>query len=331
MSLADGNSSGAAPAKGPQALRGRLRCLIAGLVFGLVTVSAAAALSRWIPALVLLTPFAPQIAVLALLCAVLGATLRMRRWMIALTAMLALWQGLLVLPFLWPGPPVPIAGAPLRVLSINLWLANPVPEETIAYLLSSGADVIGTVETTHRWRERLRALDAVYPYHVDCTGLIRDCGVALFSRQPIRASFTGALEGGFPVVAWGQIDWEGKPLIVAELQVLNPMIGLGRGFQVQQGEAMASYFAGLGGDVVLMGDFNSVPWGNLQGAFRAGTAFDNRGRIAFTWPSWAPAIFRLPIDQIFVQGGIAVRDYRAGPGIGSDHLPVRADIYRRTP
>jgi endonuclease/exonuclease/phosphatase (EEP) superfamily protein YafD len=42
-------------------------------------------------------------------------------------------------------------------------------------------------------------------------------------------------------------------------------------------------------------------------------------------------VFRLPIDQIFSRGAIAVRGFRAGPAVGSDHLPVLADIYRTSP
>jgi endonuclease/exonuclease/phosphatase (EEP) superfamily protein YafD len=77
-----------------------------------------------------------------------------------------------------------------------------------------------------------------------------------------------------------------------------------------------------------MGDFNSTPWSTLQQAFRAATGLDNRGRLAFTWPSWAPAVFRLPIDQIFVRGGVVARNTRSGPPVGSDHLPIEADITR---
>ncbi|MBW8882437.1 MAG: endonuclease/exonuclease/phosphatase family protein, partial [Asticcacaulis sp.] len=118
----------------------------------------------------------------------------------------------------------------------------------------------------------------------------------------------------------------------AELQLINPLIGLEEDFQGQQAAVATRYFAqgpgDLPGDLVVMGDFNSAPWSNLQEGFRTGTGLDNRGRLAFTWPSWAPGMFRLPIDQIFVKGGIVARDVRAGPPMGSDHLPILGDIYR---
>ena len=330
MSLAEGNSSGAAPAKRTGVLIILLRGMLVLAVLVLIGVTVGAALSPWVPTLVLLTPFAPQITALALTGVVVGLVLGMRRWVLV-PAVLAIWQGVLVLPFLWPAAPVPVSGQPLHVLSLNLWLANPAPQETIDYLLKSNADVIATAETDPDWRQRLTALEAIYPYHVDCGATPFRCGVALFSKQPFQSSFIGPVAGELPVIVSVKINWEGKPLTIAALQILNPSIGLRSGFQAEQGKAMTRHFAGLHDDVVLMGDFNSVPWGPLQREFRAGTAFDNRGRLAFTWPSWAPAIFRLPIDQIFAEGALTVRNYRAGPAVGSDHLPVVADIYRTSP
>jgi endonuclease/exonuclease/phosphatase (EEP) superfamily protein YafD len=331
MSLAEGNSSGAAPARRRSAVLTVLRAILVLAVLALLGVSVGALLSTLVPSFVLLTPFAPQVTVLALVAVVVGLLLGLRRWVLV-PAALAFWQGALLLPFLWPAAATPVSGQPLHVISLNLWLANPVPQQTIDYLLASDADVIATVETTPEWRQRLKVLNAKYPYHIDCQTTPFRCGVALFSKRPFQSSFIGPVESGsLPVVGWVTIDWEGKPLTLAALQILNPRIGLQRGFQAVQGEAMTRYFANFGGDVVLMGDFNSVPWGPLQRELRAGTAFDNRGRLAFTWPSWAPAIFRLPIDQIFVEGALAVRNYRAGPSAGSDHLPVLADIYRTSP
>jgi endonuclease/exonuclease/phosphatase (EEP) superfamily protein YafD len=333
MSLAEGNSTSIVGSRRNGLLLNLLRVLLALGVLALLGVGVGAALSAWVPAFVLFQAFAAQVTALAAIATVLGLALRMRLWVLV-PAALALWQGALLLPFLWPAATPPVIGTPLRVLSINLWLANPEPQETIDYLLASGADVIATVETTPDWRGRLTALDTVYPYHVDCPLMMFRCGAALFSKRPFTATYAGTtstIGHGPPIVVRGDIDWDGKPLTVAALQVLNPMIGLRRGFQARQGGNMTRYFADLHGDAVLMGDFNSTPWGSLQSGFRAGTGFDNRGRLAFTWPSWAPAIFRLPIDQIFAQGAVVVRDYRAGPAVGSDHLPVLAEIYRRAP
>jgi endonuclease/exonuclease/phosphatase (EEP) superfamily protein YafD len=330
MSLAEGNSSGGAAVKRSSILLGLLRGSLVLAVLALIAVAAAAALSPWVPPFVLLTPFAPQCAAAALIGVAVALSLRMPRFALVPLAVAA-WQGALLLPFLWPAAAPSVAGEPLHVLSLNLWPENPTPDATVDYLLHSGADVIATVETGPEWRARLKALDATYPYRADCGETAYYCGVTLFSKLPFRSQYIGPVGATRPIIVSVKIDWAGKPLTLVALQILNPRIGLRRGFQAEQGAALTQYLAPLQADAVLMGDFNSVPWGPLQRHLRAGTGFDNRGRLAFTWPSWAPAIFRIPIDQIFTAGALAVRDYRAGPAVGSDHLPVLADIYRTSP
>jgi endonuclease/exonuclease/phosphatase (EEP) superfamily protein YafD len=64
----------------------------------------------------------------------------------------------------------------------------------------------------------------------------------------------------------------------------------------------------------------------MQQAFRAQTGLDNRGHYLRSWPSWNWRIFRLPIDQVFVRGGRQIAAERLGPSVGSDHLPVEAEI-----
>jgi endonuclease/exonuclease/phosphatase (EEP) superfamily protein YafD len=75
-----------------------------------------------------------------------------------------------------------------------------------------------------------------------------------------------------------------------------------------------------------MGDFNSASWSSVQQAFRAATGLDNRGHYLPSWPSWTWPVLRLPIDQVFARGGARVTEMRLGPSVGSDHLPIEAEI-----
>jgi endonuclease/exonuclease/phosphatase (EEP) superfamily protein YafD len=252
-------------------------------------------------------------------------------WSGALLAiLLTAWHTWVLYPFLPIAgeDPAEAAGPPLKVLSLNLWYENDDRSRTVQALLQSDADVIATVETTAEWRDSLQALAPAYPFHVDCVGKAFRCGVALYSKIPFEEAFADRINGALPTIVQVSIDWQGRPLKIAALQLINPLIGLEENFQAQQAEVATRYFAGVQGDLVVMGDFNSAPWSALQEGFRTATGLDNRGRLAFTWPSWAPAIFRLPIDQIFVRGGIVARNVRPGAPEGSDHLPILGDIYR---
>jgi endonuclease/exonuclease/phosphatase (EEP) superfamily protein YafD len=64
----------------------------------------------------------------------------------------------------------------------------------------------------------------------------------------------------------------------------------------------------------------------MQVAFRAATGLDNRGHYLPSWPTFAWPLLRLPIDQIFVRGAPQVTEMQLGPSVGSDHLPIEAQI-----
>lgn len=313
----------------PDRLRSFLRLPLTLAILALTAMTAAVLFGDTMPVLSLFQHFAAALAVLSLFCMLAALVFGMRRWA-ALAAVLMLWHGFTVLPFLAPTGPA-VSGPPLKVLSLNLWNKSRDHGKTVDYLLASGADVIGTVETTEAWRAALKPLESIYPYHLDCVGTVFRCGVALYSKLPFTASFADRIDGALPAVVWGTIDWRGRPLTLAALQLVDPLVGMRRGLQAQQAAVVDGYFGALPGDLIVMGDFNSAPWSALQTRFRAATGLDNHGRLAFTWPRWAPAIFRLPIDQIFARGDLAVRDFHAGPPVDSDHLPVLADIYRTAP
>jgi len=76
----------------------------------------------------------------------------------------------------------------------------------------------------------------------------------------------------------------------------------------------------------VMGDFNSAPWSPMQGAFRAATGLENRGHLRLTWPTWVWPVLRVPIDQVFVRGKVAVAGIETGPDANSDHMPIVAEI-----
>ena len=48
-----------------------------------------------------------------------------------------------------------------------------------------------------------------------------------------------------------------------------------------------------------------------------------------TWPAWPLALPQVALDHILVSGELAVAAAGTGPAVGSDHLPVWAQIDRR--
>lgn len=71
---------------------------------------------------------------------------------------------------------------------------------------------------------------------------------------------------------------------------------------------------------IIAGDFNSTPWGRAYNAVSGARAGDPR--LEGTFPAFLGPL-GLPIDHIRF-GGLVLTDYRVGPHIGSDHLPLFA-------
>ena len=190
--------------------------VILGLL-GILAVTVAPFFHGALPILALFQHFAAQLAAVSAIALLALLLLRLWRWAIV-AALLTVWHGVTLTPFLpWPSGSADAAEPPLKVMSINLWYKNQDQDEAIRGLLESGADVIGTVETTAEWKEGLKALESVYPYHVDCVLKVFRCGVAIYSKIPFKETFADRINGKLPTIVTATIDWQGKPLTIAEL------------------------------------------------------------------------------------------------------------------
>jgi endonuclease/exonuclease/phosphatase (EEP) superfamily protein YafD len=92
--------------------------------------------------------------------------------------------------------------------------------------------------------------------------------------------------------------------------------------------ALASARPSLGSRLIVCGDFNTVSWSAQFEDFGRATGLTDVFRGAWhthSWPSWSPVLGAL-IDHCLISDGLAVRDCRFGPSIGSDHLPLVLDV-----
>jgi len=296
------------------------------------------------PSLAVLEQFALQLGVVALLAALLA--LAMQRW--ARLLLLAALTATLSWPVFGPLGAAPVVTDParLKILSANLWHSAAGHEQTIEALLASDADIIGLVEATPAWRPALQPLYAKYPYRIDCFDLDPECQTMLLSRLPIEKPIAGRVWKATPIVAGGEIRWNGRPVTVLATHWFRPLVRsdssewgaddparaayLAEGLPVSRQAGQAGLFAKFLNrapqDLIVMGDLNSAPWSRVQGAFRAKTGLDNQAGTAASWPSFVPWPLRLPIDHVLARGHLVVTRFEVGPRTDSDHFPVIAEI-----
>lgn len=283
--------------------------------------------------------FAFQVLAGALIFAVLALALRRWRWL-SLVLGVALIQIWIIHPY-WPSLNVVVTPRSdevrLRIVSLNVWYRGTDYQAVRDYLKASGADVIGLVEVTPRWKLELTSLREQYPYAVDCVDDDERCEEMLLSRWPITQSGAERIQGNLPVVAWANLALpRSHQVTVAVTHLVWPLMaagaddptaeGLPRLAQAEQAANLATGLRALGDDLILMGDFNAAPWSDIQQHLRQVTGLDNQGFATATWPAWGWTPMRLPIDHILTRGGAQLLSTRTGPDVGSDHLPLEAVV-----
>lgn len=239
-------------------------------------------------------------------------------------------------------------GERLRVATFNVWGVNADTSALLAWLRALSADVVLLQEVAPANRGVFTVLADLYPYQFGAEG--EAWGGFVLSRYPILASENFPLPSG-----WEQqrvvLDVSGVPLTVYNVH-LRVAAGETYHLPLQTGGALldmllryddaprnADLYALLARvtepQVLVAGDFNlsdqSDPYPRVDDLLDDAFALAGVG-LGATWmdtsrhsalPAWLPPLAR--IDYVWYRGLRALAA-EVGPPLGSDHLPVIADL-----
>ncbi|WP_140985781.1 endonuclease/exonuclease/phosphatase family protein [Asticcacaulis tiandongensis] len=222
---------------------------------------------------------------------------------------------------MFPYQPKPdLTAQPVRLIFANLWIKNQTPEKLIAWIESENPDVVALVEVGP-----LAETNLIVPLKTRLPYVTHHHQTTLLSRFPISA--TDSKHIGYST-ATATIDAPSGPLHLAVVHLTRPWPFTAPDAQPEQVRLLAQDFnAGSSERTVLVGDFNTTPSAAALSAFSQQTGFNPAGSRSGTWPAALPAPLRLGIDNVFAATGLSLKDRRTGPYYGSDHRPVRVDIY----
>lgn len=276
----------------------------------------------------LLTHFRLQFAAGAILL-LAAAIIRRRTGLAAIAALVVAANSLPLLPYAMPGAAAAHAGeARLRVMAANVLYRSNDYERALAQIDAEDPDIVGLVEVTDAWIDALPELQQRFPYHV-----LRPeesaHGLALFSRLPLQElEISPYHEGDIQTAIHVLADLQGRQVVLTLAHLVSPVTPRRAALRNRQIEAIAELVnKDKEYDHVVIGDLNITPWSPDYAALEeAGLVNAARGRgYMATWPAGlGPA--GLPIDHVLVSGGLHVQQFRMGASIGSDHLPIVADI-----
>lgn len=254
------------------------------------------------------------------------------RWPLLIPA-LALGVNLwLVVPFLVAAPATAAAATqpqtPLRVMALNISTSNAGYDKVVALIRERQPDFVFMSEVREDLLAVLRAeLTESYPYlHAEPSRMT--LGIAFLSRQPFLTVETVKLNDRWRRYLRAQLEWQGEPVTIVGIHPLPPM----------NGEWAASRDGGIAlmGELantadtpfILLGDLNASPWSQPMRRLMATTDLRYALQGYGVWPTWhlAGPLLGAPLDYVLVSPHWTVIDYVEGGDIGSDHLPIQADL-----
>ena len=219
--------------------------------------------------------------------------------------------------------------APLKVLSYNVLWKNKAYQKAIALIEAEQPDIAVFQEAVPHWHKSLAPLNALYPYHFRAKKL----EIEVFSKLPLIAP---------------QIKLYGtyRGMVIADLKIgqnfvefiathAYPQLYFGHtGWEIRNRhleEGIGDYVGSLNRPAIVIGDLNVSLWSPFYHTMveRSGLHNARLGRgILPTHSIVAPQIAALsaPIDHCLITPDIQVKDFRLGKAIGSDHLPIIAEL-----
>lgn len=222
---------------------------------------------------------------------------------------------------------VPLAeGAPLRVLTFNVWQHNPRKEDVLEYIRRVDADILFLAEVDGRWARSLAQLADLYPHRI-VRLRPRDAGVAVLSRLPLEDQ-APALPQTRRTLPWvmAHVTHQGRQLLFIGTHPPSPIDGNRAWSRDRQFAIIAEYVEASSMPALVVGDFNATPWSaHVRQLYRSGLAFRGPG------PPWTPTWkvhtpLAITIDHALCTEPLVITRRKVGPALGSDHRPVEIEV-----
>ena len=218
---------------------------------------------------------------------------------------------------------------PLRILSYNVLWKNQQYDKAIALIDREQPDIIAFQEAQAPWQKALTTLTTDYPYHVGATKL----EIEVYSKLPLtntKIELYGTYRG--LVISDVKI---GDNLIKVIATHAYPQLYFGReGWEIRNQHlevGIGEYVKNLRQSVVIAGDLNVSMWSpfyrsviDKSNLYNARQGFGILPTHSVINPSYAS--LSAPIDHCLVSQDIKVANFKTEPNIGSDHLPITADL-----
>lgn len=225
----------------------------------------------------------------------------------------------------------------LRVLLVNINNQNKNYNQVISLVKKEQPDIAVFLELDEFWANQLQSINDILPYAVGRANP-DNMGIAVYSKRPLEKpdiKFLGTSNNA-SVVGDFLINKQVISLVATHSQPpLKPELLFST---KQQLDAISSYVKPLKQPILIIGDLNTTMWSPYYKNFIKKSGLRNARQgfgILPTWPTEAKFspikpplswLLLIPIDHFLISPEIKVLNIRTGANVGSNHLPLIADL-----
>jgi len=224
----------------------------------------------------------------------------------------------------------------LHLLSLNLLDDNPRYEKVIDLMRAERPDVIVLQELSEQWRMPLAALNEEWPYQAGKE--VGNRALVVFSRWPLGpaadlVSYRAPRKKTQALVL--PLRAPRGPVTLVAIHATSPRDD---GLWATRNAMFTELAALLGGGrsrTVALGDWNTARWSPVFQWFMIRTALrEAEARLLppstrFFAGFGLGTLLGSPVDHVAASDDMEITCFRLGPRVGSDHLPLVAEVRLR--
>lgn len=215
-----------------------------------------------------------------------------------------------------------------RLLSLNVLQSNDQYDRVAQLIVRENPDILLLMETNPAWLAALEPQLATYGYRLE-RPLDNKYGMLFATRLTVEsAEMVANTSADTPTLYATLRTGDGARFEMIGLHPRPPMPGESTESRDENIARAGAQTPGRLDNVIAIGDFNDVPWSRTTQRFvtQGGYHDPRAGRGTFaTFPA-SYALIGWPLDQVFVKNGVKVESFSVLGNVGSDHLPIAADV-----
>ncbi|MGB3693711.1 MAG: endonuclease/exonuclease/phosphatase family protein [Spirulinaceae cyanobacterium] len=220
----------------------------------------------------------------------------------------------------------PQSDATIEVMQSNILSSNQNYAEFIDLVRAEKPQILVVQELNTAWAKELESISDILPHNF-VLPQENNFGMGIYSSFPLENQSTKWLTAQIPELI-ADVEVAGK---IINLTAIHPVPPINESYfylRNQQLEETSKYLQQSDALKIVLGDFNLTMWSPIYRRFIRNTGLVN-ARLGFgilpTWPTNLLPL-RIPLDHCLVSPEITVTDIKVGGDVGSDHLPLIAEL-----